>query len=613
MKKLYTLLASTCFFWLSIHAQEQDPLAKDMQNIRKEMMAWDATRGEWLASSMDAMMNKKPTPDRTFPEEYTPAEMFRAMPAETQDKIRGQLNRIKQNADSTSRTKINRLTAFTSRGSNCNLVMGRTYGDPHLKSFDGASYSFQTVGEFTLVRSGSGHLNIQVRQRPQSDNFSLNTAVAMNVDGDRIGFYANEKPDGNTSTPLRIEGEPIYIEGENYYLEHGGTITKMGKDYLVTWPTGERAKLSQSSSGGMGFYNIAVEIYPCNDTYDGLLGNANGRSSDDFESRNGMGGASTARWNMGVFGSTNSNDQLIEKEYLAFLAKDFARDHRIVQQNSLFDYGFNQSTLAFTDESFPRVHYTIGDLASTDYQRAERECRRRGFSGSELSACIYDNGFLRIEPTPKPNIPDRTTGRTFEPIRTPITNRNPGQKPYDQRYPIVRPTPADGSVTRTPTSGKIDSKMTEPELLPNTSTRNAGNAPETRENTGSQPIRNTGVHSSEQPQKVEPTLNGSPSRNTPNSGNSSTIKEPVYSPEIQTSPSRTNTPAPTSTKQPEVVRPTTTISTPSRTSPSIQTEPISSPKTTPSTPTRISTPSTPSSSPSISKPSPTISPRGGGR
>ncbi|MNU77111.1 von Willebrand factor type D domain protein [compost metagenome] len=436
----------------TLQAQEKSNFGTDFQSIRKDMVAWDQVRGEWLASSMEAMANKKPTPDRNFPEEYTPAEMFSAMPEATQNKVRSQIQRSSTNTDSVSRTQWNRLNTFTNRTPDCKPVMGRTYGDPHLKSFDGATYSFQTVGEFTLAKSGSGNVNIQVRQRPQSDDFSLNTAVAMNVGGDRVCFYANEKPDGNSTTPLRIEGEPVYIDGANYYLEHGGTISASGNNnYVVTWPTGERVKLDGSRTGNMGFYNIAVEIYPCTDNYEGILGNANGRSSDDFDIR---GGSMTAsRWNMGVFGSSNQNDQVLEKEYLAFLAKDFAMQYRILQEESLFDYGFNQSTFAFTDLSFPRVHRTLGDLSDDDRRRAQRECERRGFSGSDLSACMYDNGFLRIEPTPKPNIPNRTTGRQMEPVRTPAPNVNPGQKPFRERYPEVKQ--ADSKITPATTTREV--------------------------------------------------------------------------------------------------------------------------------------------------------------
>ncbi len=429
----------------TLQAQEKSNFGTDFQSIRKDMVAWDQVRGEWLASSMEAMANKRPTPDRNFPEEYTPAEMFSAMPEATQNKIRSQIQRSSTNSDSVSRTQWNRLNSFTSRTPDCKPVMGRTHGDPHLKSFDGASYSFQTVGEFTLVKSGSGNLNIQVRQRAQSDDFSMNSAIAMNVGGDRVCFYASEKPDGNTTTPLRIEGEPIYLERNNYYLEHGGTISMSGNDYVITWPTGERVKLDPVRSGNMSFYNITVEIYPCADVYDGLLGNANGRTSDDFDVR---GGSMTAsRWNMGVFGSSNQNDQALEKEYLAFLAKDFAMQYRITPQESLFDYGFNQSTFAFTDLSFPRVHRTLGDLNENDRRRAQRECERRGLTGPDLNACVYDNGFLRIEPAPKPNIPNRTTGRQMEPVRTPSPNVNPGQKPFRDRYPEPAVRQGDSKVT----------------------------------------------------------------------------------------------------------------------------------------------------------------------
>ena len=591
MKKRITLFGFFALLSLGAYSQEKRSFNSEFQDVRKNLTSWDAVRGEWLAASMEAMADRRPTPDRNFPEEFTPAEMFQAMPAETQELVRAQIARSNSNADSTSRSKWNRINAFTSRTANCKLVMGRTYGDPHLKSFDGASYSFQTVGEFTLVKSGSGHMDIQVRQRPQSDDFSLNTAVAMNVSGDRIAFYAHEKPDGNNSTPLRINGEPIYIEGQNYYLEHGGTITKSGtSDYIVTWPSGERVKLDQSRTGGMGFYNVAVEIYPCNDSFDGILGNANGRSSDDFDTRNSFG--RTGAWNMSVFGSTNRNDQMLEKEYLAFLAKDFARQYRITPNESLFDYGFNQSTFAFTDESFPRVHRTIGDLPQDDYRRAERECQRRGLSGSELSACIYDNGFLRIPPTPKPSIPERHVGRTLEPVRTPSPNRNPGQKPFEQRYPTMR--------VETPPTRKVDggiqgSGITNPETNVPSRTNSTSKEPaiespsqptRTVEPAIKEPIRPTHSEDVKQPVKE-------PIRSTNPQPVREPVKEPVREPIRTTRPAEPvikepiRTPAPSNPVRSEPIKretPSTPVSTPKptrETSPTPSAAPAKGPATTP--------------------------------
>ncbi|WP_300666018.1 VWD domain-containing protein [Fluviicola sp.] len=597
----------------TLHAQEKSNFGTDFQSIRKDMVAWDQVRGEWLASSMEAMANKRPTPDRNFPEEYTPAEMFSAMPEATQNKIRSQIQRSSTNTDSVSRNQWNRLNSFTNRTPDCKPVMGRTYGDPHLKSFDGATYSFQTVGEFTLAKSGSGNVNIQVRQRPQSDDFSLNTAVAMNVGGDRVCFYANEKPDGNNTTPLRIEGEPVYIDGANYYLEHGGTISASGNNnYVVTWPTGERVKLDGSRTGNMGFYNIAVEIYPCSDNYEGILGNANGRSSDDFDVR---GGSMTAsRWNMGVFGSSNQNDQVLEKEYLAFLAKDFAMQYRIVQEESLFDYGFNQSTLAFTDLSFPRVHRTLGDLSQDDRRRAQRECERRGFSGSDLSACMYDNGFLRIEPTPKPTIPNRTTGRQLDPVRTPTPNVNPGQKPFRERYPDPGVRQADSKVTPTRTIREVQPMGQNPEggsgVKPVSSesinrerttnrevTTPVSQNPETINSDGgtrtTRPVYNSGENT--KPVKVENTNTQSGSVSHPLPGSSSN-PESVKPVKVES----TITKQPEVIRQPEITRPVVTrpvITQPVRTEPKY-TPPPSNPVSTP-VQRPVTTPvSTPSSTPS---------------
>ncbi|TSJ44865.1 VWD domain-containing protein [Fluviicola chungangensis] len=603
MKKHVTFFGLFALLTLgTASAQEKATFGTDFQPIRKDLVAWDAVRGEWLAQSMEAMANKRPTPDRNFPEEYTPAEMFSAMPSTTQDKVRSHIRRSSTTSDSLSRAQWSRLNSFTNRTPDCKPVMGRTYGDPHLKSFDGATYSFQTVGEFTLVKSGSGNVNVQVRQRNQSDDFSLNTAVAMNVGGDRVCFYANEKPDGNTSTPLRIDGEPVYIEGQNYYLEHGGTISPSGRNnYTITWPTGEKVKLDGSQTGGMGFYNIAVEIYPCTDTYDGILGNANGRTSDDFDVRNSMGGIASSNWNMGVFGSTNQRDQLLEKEYLAFLAKDFARQYRITPQESLFDYGFNQSTFAFTDESFPRVHRTLGDLNDSDFRRAQRECERRGFTGSDLSACIYDNGFLRIEPTPKPNIPDRTVGRQLDPVRTPTPNVNPGQKPYRERYPEprVEGTPGGNNGTAVPRTGNTSTGTPVSSSDKPVITEREKPAPQNPENVGNSSTRTV----SKETPASKPVETSTP-RVYSSSGTSSEPVKPVKTPEPEVVRPVYNKPVYTEPVRTEPVRTQPIKTEPVRTEPKYTPPPSSNPVSTPvqrpaSTPvsTPSSRPSTPITSP----------------
>jgi hypothetical protein len=54
-----------------------------------------------------------------------------------------------------------------------------SYGDPHLITFDGYRYSFQTVGEFILAKSSDRVFEVQTRQSPVNRSLSLNSAVAM--------------------------------------------------------------------------------------------------------------------------------------------------------------------------------------------------------------------------------------------------------------------------------------------------------------------------------------------------------------------------------------------------------------------------------------------------
>lgn len=447
-----------------MRAVAQDQFSKDFDNIRQELTSWDPVRGEWLASSLVSMSRNEPIPDRMFPENFTPMEMLRAVPQSTRNAIASTATTGSQNSrDSLSRESWNRINSYVARA-NCRPVMGRTYGDPHLSSFDGASYSFQTVGEFVMVRSASRNMEVQTRQRAQSDNFSLNTAVAMNVGGDRLCLYANEKPDGNSTTPVRLNGEAIYVEDGAYYLPHGGTIVRSGKkDYLVTWPTGETVSIDMRN-GAFPFMNIAIQLYPCVDSYEGVLGNANGRSSDDFDTRKPSRPAYLAA---STFGSANDPAaQAMEKEYLAFLAKDFARDWRVTPQTSLFDYGFGQSTYTFTDESFPRVHHTLADLTPAQRDQARRDCERSGISGNDLNGCIFDRGFVNIPPSPRPVVDDQVINWKPRPVTNPTPNVNPG----DVRRPAVgsdreERTPAGNSGTAQPISTQQDDGKTQPQTV----------------------------------------------------------------------------------------------------------------------------------------------------
>ncbi|MFN5844169.1 MAG: VWD domain-containing protein [Flavobacteriia bacterium] len=444
---------------------QNDRFKENFQLVKNELVKWDPIRGEWLASSLYAMSNKQPVPDRTFPENLTPAEMWRLVP----EGNRSSVNRIvtenqRVATDTTGRNEWNQVASVVNLP-NCKPVSGRTYGDPHLSSFDGASYSFQTVGEFVLAKSDLGNFEIQARQQPQTDDFSLNTAVAMNVAGDRVGIYANEKPDNVSTSALRVNGVPVTISRSAYFLPHGGTITYSSNTYVVTWPTGEVANVQLRNSSQMNFLNVTVQVFPCrNSDLTGLLGNANGSQNDDFDVR----GGGTRPMSIAMMGNSEIANQL-EKEHLAFLARDFARAFRVTAQTSLFDYGFGQSTLTYTDESFPRVHRTIGDLTPDRQTSARRICEGNGMSGADLNGCIFDQAYLDIPPNPRPVITDNTQGMVLGKIEKPAPNVNPGSNGVQEISKDK--TGVEGATPQTISkpSGKTENKESSTPEKPNTS------------------------------------------------------------------------------------------------------------------------------------------------
>jgi hypothetical protein len=174
-------------------------------------------------------------------------------------------------------------------------------------------------------------------------------------------------------------------------------------------------------TGTVQFLNVTVQVFDCDrSNFQGLLGNANNNINDDF---NGNNNRSSAITYTSVFGNSSISKHA-EKEYLAFLAGSFADEWRINQATSLFDYGIGQSTLTFTDRSFPRVHYTIDDLTPEQTANARRNCEDRGILSNDLRGCIYDQGFLNIEPNRIPSNPDFTQGIELKPVLKPALHTN---------------------------------------------------------------------------------------------------------------------------------------------------------------------------------------------
>lgn len=530
MRTINTIF-SISFLTISTLCFGQEKVASGFEPIRNELTKWDAIRGPWLASSMEAVANNQPIPQRTFPENFTPNQMLRMVDPQTRDNIRGTVN---QNHPQNT-AYWNRVNRFV-ESAYCSPVQGRTYGDPHMVSFDGARYSFQTVGEFVLTKSSSGDVEVQARQKPQSDDFSLNTAVAMNVGGDRLAIYADDYPDADYSTPVRLNGRSLQLSGSTYFLEHGGTIQKSGQSYFVHWPNGESAEIKMRSTGGMGFMDISVNILPCTvSSYDGVLGNADGIERNDFDP--GINVPLASR------NDPFEDNNYLDRERQAYIAKALADRYRVDDFTTLFDYAIGRNTSSFTDRSFPRVYRTINDLDQRNRDRARQRCEQNGISSRDMNGCIYDNAFLNIEPVKEPVRHDPVAQTpTLRKIDKPIINRNPST-PVTTTDPI-KPTGIETSTTRTLDNSEIDKKTStqeEPQTVPIATDRDIDvRKTETRTSTPSSPVRST------PPPRETPTIRTTPVKTEPTiKAPSSSPKNPVNTPK-STSPTVKSTPTPSS-------------------------------------------------------------------
>ncbi len=596
MKNKVLISRSLSFVFLSassLFAQDKTTsFDESFQPIQKELTSWDAVRGEWLAKSMVNVSKGLPIPDRNFPENFTPFEMFQVLPAQSQRAIEAQVTA--QQTATTSDASVNtqwKTLGRIIRNTSCSSTTGRTYGDPHLTSLDGASLSFQTVGEFTLSKSTSGNFNVQTRQSPSSSSVSLNTAVAMWVNGNRVCFYGKEKPDGNSSTPIRIEGEAVYMEkGRPHFLSNGGIINQSGNDYTISWPTGERVKVFFQGGQNSSFLNVVVEVFPCNDSYTGLLGNGNGNRNDDFTNER----MPSTVWDNGTIANNGNNSQA-EKIYLGWAAKEYGELWRITQSESLFDYGFGQSTATFTDVTFPLVHLTMADMNETQRGNSRRECERLGLTGIELNNCMFDNVIVGTPAAPAPVVvkPERPVPPT-SPVSKPGPNTNPGgpigPRPNPNKPvidPSMKPVGDNGTI-------RIPEPNTPPEALPSPK-KPGDNTIETRprenDDTPSRPST---------PSKPVSTPVAKPSEDTPvetkptwNWGNKP-VKEPVSEPSKPTSTPSSPAPAPNRPAEPKAPSPSKPVSAPAprpepRPTPAPRPAPAPAPRPAP-TPKAPSTP-----------------------
>ncbi|MBI3227038.1 MAG: VWD domain-containing protein [Mycolicibacterium cosmeticum] len=236
-------------------------------------------------------------------------------------------------------------------------------GDPHLTTFDGFRYDQMAAGEFTLVRSQVSGLRIQARQTafPGSRDVTLNTAVAAEVAGDRVGVYL---VDGTME--VHVNAKAVQVPAAGLTLSHRGVVGTDDDAVRVDWPDGSTLEVRPIGRWGLSLIVGLAESHRGKTS--GLLGNFNDDDGDDLALSDGK-----------PLGGSGFDD----------LYPRFADSWRIGAQESLFDYQPGQSTQTFTDRSLPERPIVAANLP---YRKsAELICRRAGVTDpAVLDGCTID-------------------------------------------------------------------------------------------------------------------------------------------------------------------------------------------------------------------------------
>ena len=268
------------------------------------------------------------------------------------------------------------------------VLIGKSFGDPHIETFDGNRYSFQKVGEYILTANKAGDFKIQTRQEAFGSSVSLNTAAVMNVNGDIVSIYSKNHPDEFVHNPIRINGKPLDLVNGEKKLEKGGSIKINGSIINITWPKGQEALVRLISNSSL---NVVVKVYYSEDNkYYGLLGNANGNPNDDF-GKNSL-NITTALSYLDIVWNLGDKMEKIkaEEDYQSSLNTALGNPWRVSEQSSLFSYLPGENTHSYRDENFPKEHFNLAKVNKRTVKSTGKVCMLAGVPQNLLKECVSD-------------------------------------------------------------------------------------------------------------------------------------------------------------------------------------------------------------------------------
>ena len=353
MKNLNTLL-----FIIGIGATvfgQREQIDRNNNEIRSILTNWDALRGDWLASSLAAMSQNRPAPVRIFRETLTATQLFAFVPVPQRDSVETLLEeneelRRRNNPDiALIGLDIARLIITANRRGT--TVSGFIFGEPHIIDFDNNHRLMNSVGEFVLVKSNSS-FEVQARFEKLNQIASFVTATSINVGGDIVSIYANEKPDNKSFSALRVNGDAETVSIEGLILPMGGVITYENKQYRINSPSGESAIVEIKPYENAKFLNVSFEI-----------------RTEDRSEFDGL--------------SANQNSE-----------------HRLTEDQTLFNYSAEKDFHHYAN--LKALAPQRRNLNDAQKRSAEEQCSTAGVKEAEMEGCIYDLAHFGIAPSPRP-------------------------------------------------------------------------------------------------------------------------------------------------------------------------------------------------------------------
>jgi hypothetical protein len=254
----------------------------------------------------------------------------------------------------------------------CGTSCTSSNGDPHMLTVSQQNYAFQAAGEFTLLRSSDGSVDIQARQEPfgTSGYVATNTAIAAKAGSHRVGVYVT-----GAGLQAHVDGAVADLSAGPTDLGSGARISAIGNGFEIDFPDGTKVWALS-----VGQYGINVQIRPS----DGLKASGVGLLGAVIPGGMGL---------PALPDGTRLPAATDAHQRHNVLYGQFADAWRVTDSTTLFDYDSGKSTASYTDKSYPA---DTKDLALTDLTSGQQAAGNSACSAINDAAlhddCVFDVG-----------------------------------------------------------------------------------------------------------------------------------------------------------------------------------------------------------------------------